>query len=112
MQKTLDSHIAIDPARCGGKPCVAGSRVRVWDIHVWNELCGRSPEEIVADFPQLSLVDVHAALAYYWDNREAVERQMAEVEDVVAQIKSKTGPGPLARKLRAAGGREGDPVPS
>ena len=25
-------HIEIDPAKCGGKPCIAGTRIRVWDV--------------------------------------------------------------------------------
>ena len=59
-------HIEMDPAKCGGKPCIAGTRIRVWDIHVWHNLRGQSPEQIITEFPQLSLADVHAALACSW----------------------------------------------
>jgi hypothetical protein len=45
------------------------------------------------------LADVHAALAYYFDHRDEILRQMREDEDFVAQVKSQLGPGPLARKL-------------
>ena len=55
-------HIEITAGVCGGKPRIAGHRIRVQDIYVWHELQGQTPEEIVADFPQLTLGDVHAAI--------------------------------------------------
>ncbi|MEX2317077.1 MAG: DUF433 domain-containing protein [Pirellulales bacterium] len=85
-------HIAINPSVCGGKPCVAGTRIRVWDIHVWHNLRGQSPEQIIADFPQLSLADVHAALAYYLDHREEIQKQMKEAEEFVDEMRRKQGP--------------------
>jgi uncharacterized protein (DUF433 family) len=80
-------HISIDPDVCGGKPCIAGTRIRVWDIHVWHDLRGESPEQIVASFPRLTLADVHAALAYYLDHREEIERQVWEDEAYVERMR-------------------------
>jgi uncharacterized protein (DUF433 family) len=99
MEPTLTNHIEMKSSVCGGKPCVVGTRIRVWDVYVWHELQGKSAEEIVTDFPQLTLADVHAALAFYWDNRESIEREMKEAEDFVADLKAKLGPGPLEQKL-------------
>lgn len=99
MEPALTKHFESRPDRCGGKPCVAGTRIRVWDVYVWHELQGKSAEEIVTDFPQLTLADVHTGLAYYWDNRESIEREMKEAEDFVADLKAKLGPGPLAAKM-------------
>jgi uncharacterized protein (DUF433 family) len=45
------------PDKCGGKPCIAGTRIRVWDIHVWHDLKGESPEQIAANFPQITVAD-------------------------------------------------------
>jgi uncharacterized protein (DUF433 family) len=84
-------HIESNPAKCGGKPCIAGTRIRVWDIHVWHNLRGQSPEEIIAAFPQLSLADVHAALAYYFDHRDEIQRQAKEDEEFVAKMKREQG---------------------
>jgi hypothetical protein len=36
------------------------------------------PDEIVTEFPQLRLADVSAAVAYYHDNRELIDRQINE----------------------------------
>jgi uncharacterized protein (DUF433 family) len=88
MDYTLPDHIHHSAEICGGKPCVTGTRIRVWDIHVWHDLNGRTPEEIVASFPQLSVADVHAALAYYHDNRDLLEKQNRKVEERVRAMSS------------------------
>src|SRR5690606_27616994 len=93
------SHIEVDPDKCGGKPCVRGTRIRVWDIYVASEVRGETPDEIVAQYPTLTLAQVHAALAYYWDNREAIDQQMEDADEFVEELRKATGPGPLARKL-------------
>ena len=55
--------IAIDPAVCGGRPVVAGTRVRVTDV-LEMLAGGASAAEIAADFPYVSEDDVRAVLAY------------------------------------------------
>lgn len=57
------ARIVINPEVCGGRPIVAGTRVRV--IDVLNGLAaGDTIEEIVADFPYLTREDILACLAY------------------------------------------------
>ena len=94
----MGNHIEITPGVCGGKPRIAGSRIRVQDIYVWHEVQGQSVDEIVSNFPQLSMGDVHAALAYFWDNREEILRQMQEAEAFVEDMK-RIYPSVLAQKL-------------
>jgi uncharacterized protein (DUF433 family) len=55
--------IAFDPEICGGRPRIAGTRVRVSDI-VAALAEGASTEEILEDFPYLSAEDISAALSY------------------------------------------------
>lgn len=55
--------IAVDPQVCGGRPVIAGTRVRVTDV-LEMLAGGASPAEIVADFPYPREEDVRAALAY------------------------------------------------
>lgn len=88
MQPSAVNHIEMTPDVCGGKPRIAGTRIRVEDIVVWHELQGKSPNEIVADFPQLSLADVHAALAYYFDHLDEIQRQMHEAREYAAKMKA------------------------
>ena len=58
-------HITKTPGVCGGKACIAGSRIRVMDIVVWHEQAKKTPEEILELFPHIGLASIHAALAYY-----------------------------------------------
>lgn len=88
----IDSSLGV----CGGKPRIAGSRVRVQDIVIWTE-AGRSPDEIVGSFPHLTLADVYAALAYYHDHREAIDRQIRDDDEFVSELKARSGPGLLDR---------------
>ncbi|QHD70373.1 DUF433 domain-containing protein [Sphingobium yanoikuyae] len=55
--------IAVDPAICGGRPIVAGTRMPVSDI-LEMLVGGANVDEIVADFPYLSEDDARAALDY------------------------------------------------
>lgn len=55
--------ITIDPAVCGGRPCLRGTRVRVKDV--LDLLAADAPrEEILADYPYLESGDIVAALEY------------------------------------------------
>ena|SRR5579859_1978169 len=98
MHKTLNDHIASTAGVCGGKPCIAGSRIRVQDIFVWHELQGQSADEIVSKFPQLTHADVYAALTYYWDHRDEIRRQMEDDAEFVETVFRST-PSPLQQKL-------------
>jgi hypothetical protein len=54
---------------------------------------------ILSDFPELSLADIHVALAYYFDHRQEIDAEMKEADDFVDQLRALSGPGPLAEKL-------------
>src|SRR3972149_11423653 len=103
MDHTLTQHIEIRKNRAGqDRAYIAGTRVRVQDIYVDSEVLGKSPEQIVAALPHLSLAQVHAALAYYFDHREEIIDQLRQDEQFVGLLKERTGPGPLETKLRDA----------
>lgn len=73
MENGIRNHITKTPGVCGGRACIAGHRIRVMDLVVWHEMRGLSADEIVDMFPGITLADVHAGLAYYFDNREEIE---------------------------------------
>ena len=104
MERTLIQHIEFRKNRAGqDRAFIAGTRVRVQDIYVDSEVSGKSPEEIVAALPHLTLAQVHAALAYYFDHREEILDELRQDEQFVAVMKERTGPGPLETKLGDAG---------
>jgi uncharacterized protein (DUF433 family) len=60
---TLLDRIAIDPAVCGGKPCIKGTRI--WVSLILDLLAdGLTEPELLAEYPQLVHEDVLAAIAY------------------------------------------------
>jgi uncharacterized protein (DUF433 family) len=70
-------HITKAPGVCGGKACIAGTRIRVMDI-VALDRQGLSPSEIVDQYEEITLADVFAALTYYHDHTEEIEALFAE----------------------------------
>ena len=80
-------HIEITPGVCGGKPRIAGSRIRVQDLVVWSERMGLSADEIVRRYSHLTLADVYAGLAYYHDHREAIDADMETARTVVEEMR-------------------------
>ncbi len=55
--------IVVDPQICHGKPCIKGTRIMV-SVILDNLAEGMTPEEIVEEYPPLTLDDVKAAIAY------------------------------------------------
>jgi uncharacterized protein (DUF433 family) len=50
---------------------------------------GQSPDKIVLGYPQLTLADVHAAMAYYFDNREEMDRLIKGDAQIVERMASR-----------------------
>jgi uncharacterized protein (DUF433 family) len=104
MEQTSTQYIEFRKNRDGqDRAFLAGTRVRVQDIYVDSEVLGKSPEEIVAALSHLTLAQVHAALAYYFDHRQQILDELRQDEQFIAMMKKQTGPGPLEMKLRDAG---------
>lgn len=59
----VGDRIVTDPAVLGGKPIVRGTRVAVYLIRDWVE-SGHTAEEIAEDYPDLTVENVEAAVAY------------------------------------------------
>ncbi len=60
-----------------GEPIVKGTRTPVRAIVEWWKF-GASPEEIMENLPHLTLSQIFDALSYYADNREEIEKYIAE----------------------------------
>jgi uncharacterized protein (DUF433 family) len=88
------------PGVCGGRPRIDGHRITVEDVAIWYERMGFSADEIVSAHPSLTLSDVHAALAYYYEHREQIDADIQAGEQFVAQMKAQAGPSLVQQKLR------------
>ena len=98
MTNVVTEHITKTPGVCGGKACVAGTRVRVMDIVIWREHLCWSADEIVSQIPTITLSDVHAALAYYFDNREEIEEDIQRNDEIAEKFRAQY-PSKLKEKL-------------
>ena len=68
------SRITIEPGKRGGKPCIRGLRITVYDVLEYLA-SGMTENQILANFPELTLEDIRACLAFAADR----ERKMVSV---------------------------------
>jgi uncharacterized protein (DUF433 family) len=61
--------ITIEPGKRGGKPCIRGMRITVYDVLEYLA-SGMSKDEVLADFPHLTEEDILACLAYAADREK------------------------------------------
>lgn len=71
-------HVSEEEGVQGGEPIVEGTRFPVRSVVVYVLREGMLPEELVKEFPQLSLAAVYEALSYYYDHREEMDRLIDE----------------------------------
>jgi uncharacterized protein (DUF433 family) len=89
----IGSLIDRDPKIRGGRPKIAGTGLTISRIAGCYKL-GMSPEEIVLEYPHLTLAQVHAALAYYRVNRDEIEADIDEEEAAAVHWEKQLGPKP------------------
>jgi uncharacterized protein (DUF433 family) len=92
--------IVSTPGICGGRPRIDGHRIQVEDVAIWHERMGMSPDQIVSEYPSITLSDVYAALAYYYENRERIDADIEAAKRYAAEMRAKAGPSRLQGKLR------------
>ena len=75
MSTQIATLLVSTPDVCGGRLRIDGTRITAHQIAVWYKQ-GYSPEEVAEQYPQLTLAQVYAALAYYHANREEIEADL------------------------------------
>lgn len=92
-------HVELDEST--GMPYVRGTRFKLVQIVLDRLAYNWDADEIQRQHPQLTLAQVHAALAYYYDHRTKIdaliERREREAEEFFASMP----PSPLRAKLQA-----------
>jgi len=68
------SRITIEPGKRGGKPCIRGLRITVYDVLEYLA-SGMSERQILQDFPDLMAEDIRACLAFAADR----ERKLVSI---------------------------------
>ncbi len=92
------NHIVINEKICGGKPHISGHRVRVQDIALWHEKLGFSADEILIQVPSLTFSDVYAALSFYFDNKEQIDKDILDEQNYSENFQ-KNHPSKLKLKM-------------
>lgn len=95
---------ALDPAPLvfaddGSVIRIAGGRLTL-DTVVWAFKRGATAEEIVQDYPPISLPDVYAVIAYYLQHRSEVEEYLAKRALAHADLRRQIEDRPEYRELR------------
>ncbi len=83
----IREHIEIVEGAGGPKARIKGHNIRVQDVVIWHEKLRMTADEILYHYPTISMADVYAALAYYWDNRDEIERKIADDKAYVDEQK-------------------------
>jgi uncharacterized protein (DUF433 family) len=87
MSTAIDTLLTSTPNIRGGQPCISGTGISVHRIAVLHNL-GHSTEDIVRKYEHLTPAGVHAALAYYFANKQEVDAEIAGDEADAERIES------------------------
>jgi uncharacterized protein (DUF433 family) len=98
MSTGLTTQIEID-AR--GVAWVAGANTKVKEIVLDKLAYGWSPEEMHFQHPHLSMAQIHAALAYYYENQDRIDEEIRRDLEEVEQLRSQTESSELRSKLQS-----------
>lgn len=96
---TID-HIELDNQ---GRPWIAGSQVKVVEVVLDHIAYGFSPTEIHLQHPDLSLGQIHAALAYYFDHQSEIDDEIKSQVEEADRLWAQNRDSPGRRRLRAMG---------
>ncbi|HMP83585.1 MAG TPA: DUF433 domain-containing protein [Verrucomicrobiota bacterium] len=91
------THIVLDER---GVAWIDGANIKVIEVVLDHLAYGWSADAIHEQHPQLSLAEIHAALAYYYDHAPAFDEEIARQESELKTMRG-TGQSPLQRRLRA-----------
>jgi uncharacterized protein (DUF433 family) len=94
------THIYLDER---GVAWIDDSNVKVVEVVVDRVAWQWSPEAIQLQHPHLSLAQIHAALAYYYDHQAEFDAQIAHDTQEVEALRAQSGESPVAKRLREAG---------
>ena len=92
------THIQIDE---NGVAWIVGANTKVIEVVLDKLACGWSPEEIHFQHPNLSLAQIHSALAYYYEHQEELDGEIARRREEAETLAEQAADSTLREKLRA-----------
>ena len=100
VKKTKYEHVVLDEKKI---PIIEGTNMKVIELVLEKTAYGWSPEKLYFQHPYLSLGQIYSALAYYWDHKEALDKDIEERLKRVNQIQKATEQTPLEDRLKSKG---------
>jgi uncharacterized protein (DUF433 family) len=97
-QATAYEHVVINEADV---PIIEGTTTKVIELVLDVLAYCWSPDELQFQHPHLTLGQIHSALAYYWDHKEDLDRDIEHRLERVEAIRREAGPSRLVERLRA-----------
>ncbi len=95
--QTAYEHIAIDE---DDVPFIDGTSIKVVELVLDHKAYGWSPEELHFQHPELTLGQIHSALAYYWDHTDSLHKDLHERLERTDRLRSQAASSPLQERLR------------
>jgi uncharacterized protein (DUF433 family) len=83
---TRDAYVERRRGVQGGIPVIRGTRFPVRSVAVYVLRLGMTPEEMVAEWKNLTLAQVHGALAYYYAHKAEIDRSIRENERMMRKM--------------------------
>src|ERR1043166_6076496 len=100
MSTAVTTHIRIDEHSVAW---IDDTRIKVIEVAIDKIAYGSSPEEMHFQYPHLSLAQIHAALAYYYDHQIEIDAQIEQGLRRYEEMRAQGGETPLQKKLRELG---------
>ncbi|GAB4344489.1 MAG: hypothetical protein OHK0047_37530 [Leptolyngbyaceae cyanobacterium] len=84
-------------------PFIEGTSMKVAELITSVQAYGWNPEQLLENYPHLTLSKIHSALAYYWDHQTEIDAAIAQREQYSAELETAAGESPFATRLRDQG---------
>jgi len=98
--KTVEKlpHVRFDEQ---GRPWIDDTNVKVIEVVLDHLAYGWNAETIQESHPHLSLAQVYAALAWYYDHQAELDAEIERQEERLEALRTAAAPSPLQRRLAA-----------
>ena len=100
MANVSCEHIVLDK---NGVARIAGSRIKVNHLVLEKRINNWTPEQVQSAHPHLSMAEIYAAFAYYYDHQAEIDAEIEQDKRFIDEMRAQAGPSPTAAKLRAMG---------
>lgn len=99
LAETRYEHIVLNAS----VPMIAGTNMKVVELVLAQAAYGWSAEELNLQFPHLTLGQIYSALAYYWDHREELDKNIEKRVENINKIHKSMPISGLVKRLKDKG---------